>query len=248
MRGRELIEAEYRAPYVAHQPLEPISAIALVRDDSAEVWTCTMFHAMMAGMVATITGLKPEQVVFHNQWAGGSFGHRADMTAMNAAVDVANQMRGTPVKLTFSREEDFQQDIPRQISMARNRGAVEKGKIVAADIHVASPSLARSQFAGRLNFPMSGPDTTLPNGIWSAPYAIPNFRNTIYAVDGLSPVSSWRSVGASTGGFFTDCFIDELIHAAGLDPLPARIDMCQFEAHRGPLASVKELQQCKGQV
>src|SRR3546814_10660761 len=63
---------------------------------------------------------------------------------------------------------------------------------------------------------MSGPDTTLPNGIWSAPYAIPNFRNTIYAVDGLSPVSSWRSVGASTGGFFTDCFIDELIHAAGL--------------------------------
>src|SRR3546814_4497973 len=112
------------------------------------------------------------------------------MTAMNAAVDVANQMRGTPVKLTFSREEDFQQDIPRQISMARNRGAVEKGKIVAADIHVASPSLARSQFAGRLNFPMSGPDTTLPNGIWSAPYAIPNFRNTIYAVDGLSPVRS----------------------------------------------------------
>src|SRR3546814_10497630 len=51
MRGRELIEAEYRAPYVAHQPLEPISAIALVRDDSAEVWTCTMFHAKMAGMV-----------------------------------------------------------------------------------------------------------------------------------------------------------------------------------------------------
>src|SRR3546814_13225288 len=99
MRGRELIEAEYRAPYVAHQPLEPISAIALVRDDSAEVWTCTMFHAMMAGMVATITGLKPEQVVFHNQWAGGSFGHRADMTAMNAPVDVAHQMRGTPVKI-----------------------------------------------------------------------------------------------------------------------------------------------------
>src|SRR3546814_18315964 len=93
---------------------------------------------------------------------------------------------------------------------------------------------------------MSGPDTTLPNGIWSAPYAIPNFRNTIYAVDGLSPVSSWRSVGASTGGFFTDCFIDELIHAAGLDPLQARIDMCQFEAHRGTLEAVKEMSNWKG--
>src|SRR3546814_16570128 len=105
--------------------------------------------------------LKPEQVVFHNQWAGGSFGHRADMTTMNAAVDVANQMRGTPVKLTFSREEDFQQDIPRQISMARNRGAVEKGKIFTGDNHVASTSLARTQFAGRLTFPLAGRAHTL---------------------------------------------------------------------------------------
>src|SRR3546814_11468753 len=95
---------------------------------------------------------------------------------------------------------------------------------------------------------MSGPDTTLPNGIWSAPYAIPNFRNTIYAVDGLSPVSSWRSVGASTGGFFTECYIEELIHAAGPDPLNARIDMFQFEAHPGTLKACEEMSNLKGTV
>jgi isoquinoline 1-oxidoreductase beta subunit len=89
-------------------------------------------------------------------------------------------------------------------------------------------------------------DVQIPQGVWNMTYAIPNFRTTAYAVAGLSPCSSWRSVGASTGGFFGECFIDELIHAAGLDPLRARIDMCSVDYHREVLEEVGNMSRWSG--
>jgi isoquinoline 1-oxidoreductase subunit beta len=240
LNGAQVIEAEYRVPYVAHQPLEPLNAIAVVRDDGIELWGGNQMPRFVQQIAASATGHKPEQVVFHNQWAGGSFGHRLEFENIRYAVDIANQMRGTPVKLIFSREEDFLQDFPRQIGMARNRGVVRDGKIVAADFHIATVSVVRSQF-GRIPVDLSGPDGEIPAGVWNMTYAIPNFRTTAYAVAGLSPCSSWRSVGASTGGFFGESFIDELIHAAGLDPLKARIDMCNVDYHRKVLEAVGEM-------
>src|ERR1700758_3057141 len=58
-------------------------------------------------------------------------------TRTRVLAEIANQMRGTPIKLVFSREEDFLQDIPRQISIARYQGSVDNGKIVAADLKLA---------------------------------------------------------------------------------------------------------------
>ena len=239
------IEAEYRAPYVAHQPLEPLNAIAVVHSDGAEIWTGHQIPRAVQAMTATIAGLKPEQVVFHNQWSGGSFGHRLEFENVRTVVEIANQMRGTPVKVVFSREEDFLQDFPRQICMARNRGAVKDGKIAAADMNVASASVLRSQF-GRMGMASQGPDNQIPAGIWNMTYAIPNYRAATYVADGVSPTSSWRSVGASTGGFFAECFIDELIHAAGLDPLKARIEMSTIAVYRKVLEAVGEMSDWKG--
>ncbi len=48
----------------------------------------------------------------------------------------------------------------------------------------------------------------------------------------VADCTTWRSVGASANGFFTESFIDELIHAAGLDPLKARIEMCKIPIYR----------------
>lgn len=245
LKDAAVIESEYRAPYVAHQPLEPLNAIAVVRDDAAEIWVGHQMPRIVQSMVATLTGLKPEQVVFHNQWSGGSFGHRLEFENVRTVIEIAREMRGTPVKVVFSREEDFLQDFPRQIAMARNRGVVKDGKIIAADMHFASASAVRSQF-GRLGMQSQGPDTQIPAGIWNMTYAIPNYRATTYAVDGVSPTSSWRSVGASTGGFFAECFIDELIHAAGLDPLKARIDMSTVDVYRKVLEAVGEMSDWKG--
>ena len=60
-------------------------------------------------------------------------------------------------------------------------------------------------------------------GAFEQPFAIPHHRVTGYRADPLAPVSSWRSVGASTNGFFYNLGLEELIEAAGADPLEERL-------------------------
>jgi isoquinoline 1-oxidoreductase beta subunit len=86
----------------------------------------------------------------------------------------------------------------------------------------------------------------LAAGLWNVYYDIPNFRATTYEAQGLSPSTTWRSVGASTAGFFTESFIDELIHAAGLDPMKARIAMCNVPHYRKLLETLAEMSNWKG--
>ena len=109
------IKAEYRAPYVAHQPLEPLNGVAIASDKGMEIWVGHQSPQAVQSIAAAAIGIKPEQVIFHNQWVGGSFGHRLEFENVRVLAEIANQMRGTPIKLIFSREEDFLQDIPRQI-------------------------------------------------------------------------------------------------------------------------------------
>jgi isoquinoline 1-oxidoreductase beta subunit len=239
------VEAEYRAPYVAHQPLEPLNGIGVVTDAGMEIWVGHQSPQFVQNVAAAAIGLKPEQVTFHNQWTGGSFGHRLEYENVRVLAEIANQMRGTPIKLVFSREEDFLQDIPRQIAIARHRGSVDKGKIVAADLQLASTAPLKGLLE-RSGIPSKEPDGQLAAGLWNVYYDIPNFRGTSYEAKGLSPCTTWRSVGASSAGFFTESFIDELIHAAGLDPMKARIELCTVPTYRKVLETVAEMSDWKG--
>ena len=234
------IEAEYRAPYVAHQPLEPLNTLVTVTDEAVDIATSHQVPRFLQQMVAGVTGHEAEQVVFHNQYGGGSFGHRLEFENVKLAAEIADQMRGTPVKLTFSREEDFVQDFPRHIGMLRASGSVAEGQVKAVALDIASPSAVRSQMS-RMGITVPGPDSQIPAGAWNAPYAIENFRVRGYAVPDLAPVSSWRSVGASTSGFFMEGFLDEVIHAAGADPLEERLRLCNWDVARGTLEAVAEM-------
>jgi isoquinoline 1-oxidoreductase beta subunit len=156
------------------------------------------------------------------------------------ATELAMQAKGRPVKLTYSREEDISHDFPRQIAMARGRGAVEGGQVTACDLGIAMPSVIASQM-GRQDLPIAGPDLQIIAGAWDQPFSIPNYRVTGYRVEGLAPVSSWRSVGASSNGFFHDSFLDELIHAAGADPLEERLRLCNHAPSRKVLEAVGEM-------
>lgn len=237
----QMIEAEYRAPYVAHQPLEPLNAIVKVESDAVDVWVAHQLPRFVQQKVAAITGHKPEQVRFHQQYAGGSFGHRLELENVTLCAEIAKQMPGTPVKLIYSREEDFAHDFPRQIGMARGQGVVKDGKVVTVDLQVATVSASASQ-SGRLGQPRPpGADVQLAAGAWNQPFAIPNFRMRSYKVPELAPTSSWRSVGASSQGFFANAFLDELIAAAGADPLQERLRLCNHEGARKVLEAVGEM-------
>lgn len=240
LAGADIIEAEYKAPYVAHQPLEPISTVIMVADDRADFWTSHQFPRIAQQKVADICGLKPDQVYLHNQYAGGSFGHRLEFENVTLAAEIAVQMKGAPVKLTFRREDDFEQDFPRQIGMARPRGVVKDGKVVAIDLPIATVSSSASQMA-RAGVSLPGPDDQITAGASNLPYALPNFRVAAYRVPELAPTSSWRSVGASTAGFFADCFLDELIHAADADPLAERLRLMNDDISRKVLEAVGDM-------
>lgn len=236
----DAITAEYRAPYVAHQPLEPLSATIRMGDGVVDIWVSHQMPRFVQDRVAAITGVDADAVRLHNQYAGGSFGHRLEFGHVDAAAEIAMRLPGETIKLTYSREEDFAQDFPRQIGMARARGAVAGGHIVALDLRIATASASRSQL-GRLGQSVPGPDAQIVAGAWTLPYAIPDFRVRAYAVPDLAPTSSWRSVGASTGGFFADCFVDELCHAAGADPLAERLALCTDPDARACLRAVGEM-------
>ena len=240
LQNGDVIEAEYRAPYVAHQPLEPLCAIVHVTDERVDVWTATQFPRFVESHVAEITGHDVGDVYLHNQWVGGSFGHRLEHEHVKQAAELAVEMKGRPVKLTYTREEDFAQDFPRHLAMCRGRGVVKDGRVETYDIGVAMPSVLHSQMA-RLGMATSGPDGQMSAGAWNAPYAIPNFRMNAYLVPELAPTSSWRSVGASTNGFFAEAFLDEMIHAAGADPLEERLRLVNDDVAHQVLERVGEM-------
>ena len=235
-----IISAQYRSPYVAHQPLEPLNAIARVTDDSVELWTGHQVPRMLQQIIANVTGHEADQVIFHNQYIGGSFGHRLEFEHVKQAAEIANQMRGVPVKMTYSREEDFAHDFPRHIAGARGEGAVKEGKVIAMDLSIASVSPIGSQM-GRAGMPVPGPDPQIAAGAWNNPYSLPHYRMRAYRTPELAPVSSWRAVGANGAGFFFDSFLDELIHAAGADPMQERIRLMEHDVSRKVLEAVADM-------
>ncbi|MEO1251058.1 MAG: molybdopterin cofactor-binding domain-containing protein [Pseudomonadota bacterium] len=241
LEGTEVISAEYRAPYLAHAPLEPISAIVRVDDDGAEVWTGTQIPRFVQTNVAAIVGCKPEEVRLHNQYIGGSFGHRLEDEQVKLAAEIAKAMKGKPIKLTYSREGDFAHDFPRQIALARTQGVVKDGKVEAFDISIAMPSVLDSQFSRQAMSAPPGPDDQIAAGAWNLPYAIPHYRMRAYRAAQLAPISSWRSVGASSNGFFADCALDELIIAAGADPMEERLRLADDPVSLKVLEAVADM-------
>jgi isoquinoline 1-oxidoreductase beta subunit len=241
----EILTAEYRALYLAHAPLEPINAIVRVDGDRAEVWTGTQIPRFIQANVSRITGIPADKVTVHVLMMGGSFGHRLEDEVVKQATEIAMQMKGTPVKLTLSREEDMLHDFPRQIAMARMRGKVANGQVEALDLGIAMPSVMASQLS-RQNHSAPGPDSQIVAGAWDQPFAIPHQRVTGYRAQQLAPISSWRSVGASSNGFFYNAALDELIEAAGADPLDERLRLCSDPLARQALEAVAEMSDWSG--
>lgn len=236
----EKVQATYRSPYVAHQPLEPMNAIIKVTPERVDVWTGHQMPIFLTQQVAGVTGHDPDQVVFHNFYMGGSFGHRLEFDYIKQTAEIAKTMPGVPVKMTYSRETDFAQDFPRHIAVGRAEGTHANGQVTSLDIAIASPSVIGSQM-GRLGMSVPGPDSQISAGAWNNPYRLDNFRMTAYRAPELAPTSSWRAVGAPGAGFVFDTFLDEMIHAAGADPMAERIRLMGHDVSRKVLEEVAKM-------
>lgn len=236
----KVLEVQYRVPFLAHATMEPMNAVAWLQEDRLDIWTGTQAPTVARDQAAALASLDSSKVFVHTQLMGGGFGRRAESDYVLQAVRLAMAMKGTPIKLTWSREEDMTQDQYRPAAVARMRGATAEGTVQLLDVRVASPSVLESQ-GGRLGISMPGPDKLIAEGTYDQPYGIPNYRATGYRTPALLPISSWRSVGNSYNGFFMESFIDELAVQAGTDPMKLRLSLVNHESSRKVLMAVADM-------
>ncbi len=237
----KVIDGEYRAPYLAHAPMEPLNATALLRDGQLQIWAGNQAPTRAMQVGAALADIHPEQVSVHTTYMGGGFGRRLEMDFVTVAVQAALAVPGTPVKVTWSREEDMSRGVYRPQAMARFRAGIVDGTPVALDLQVSSLSLVSSADQRYRRQPNGRPDKFMVTGVADQPYQIPNYRVTAYRARNLLPVTVWRSVGESQNSFFHECIMDEMAHAAGVDPLMLRLDALKHEPSRAVLEQVAAL-------
>jgi isoquinoline 1-oxidoreductase subunit beta len=212
------IEAIYEVPYLAHAAMEPMNCTADVRADSCDVWAPTQGQSGTQQVACQITGLPPEKVRVHTTFLGGGFGRRSETDFVAEAVRLSKELRA-PVKVIWTREDDTQHDFYRPATYNRFAAALgADGMPVAWSHHIVGASISLSKYR-----PLEkGIDGALVEGAANLPYAIPNILVEQTAVDLPIPCGYWRSVGSSHNAFVTECFFDEVVHAAGKDPYEMR--------------------------
>ena len=105
-----IIEGEYRVPYLAHATMEPLNAVALLKDGRLDVWAGTQFPTQVVVEGAKIAEVPQDAVHVHTTLLGGGFGRRLEMDFIKTAISVAKALPRRPVKVTWSREEDMGHD------------------------------------------------------------------------------------------------------------------------------------------
>jgi isoquinoline 1-oxidoreductase beta subunit len=207
LSGGKFVEATYHVPYLAHAAMEPVNATALYKlDGTLEVWAGTQDGLGSRSYCAGIAGLSMDKVKFHLLPMGGGFGRRLPglYNFLEYAVRTAMAVPGTPVKLIFTREQDMQHDFYRPNVMSRFRAALDKSGMPVAWVN---------DYAGDEG---ANPEAHIV-------YDIPNQLVSAAEVPTHVPTGPWRSVEASWHGFFVESFVDELAHAAKMDPVAFRL-------------------------
>jgi isoquinoline 1-oxidoreductase beta subunit len=228
------IVAEYEFPYLAHTPMEPLNATIRFDGDAAEAWVPSQFQTMDQMAIAEVLGLKPQQVIFHTEFAGGGFGRRAviDSHVQREAAVIAKRLRGTPVKLVWTREDDVRGGYYRPMHAHRVEIGIGPDGLPAAWRHVI---VGQSLVAGTPFEAMmikNGVDETTVEGTSDTSYSIPNFLVSAHNPKINVPVLWWRSVGNTHTAFVMETLIDELATRAKIDPITYRRKLLKPDAKK----------------
>lgn len=230
--GTRVFKADYSVAPAVHAPIETRSATASFENGRLRIWIASQAPYDVAKRAAAAIGIDPSDVVVYPVFAGGSFDRNFDnMIAAQIAV-IAKEVE-RPVQLTWSRPEDFVRDHVRSPALGRMTGAINKdGQMAGLAVRVAAASTMR-ELANRLDgdsvndarentdseFDVFAIEGAVP------PYAIPNLSVDHFPISLPLPTGPWRSMAHSHNCFFIECFVDELAHKAGIEPLSYRMQM-----------------------
>ncbi|WP_211455167.1 xanthine dehydrogenase family protein molybdopterin-binding subunit [Collimonas antrihumi] len=234
----KIIDAIFEFPYLAHTPMEPLNMTVHFTGDACTVWAGSQFQSMDRQAIAKVLGIPVGKVEFNTMMAGGGFGRRAMPESENAveAAYVAKVMRGTPVKIMYSREDDIKSGYYRPMHVHRVRiGYDGRGKIAAWEHVIAGQSiLTGSPFESFLV--KDGVDGTMTEGVLESHYAIPNLALSVHNMKANVPVLWYRSVGHSHNAFVMETLVDEIARSVGRDPVEYRVSLFDKSAKRSKQA------------
>lgn len=230
------LESVYEMPYLAHATMEPMNCTAQVSPDRCEIWVGTQYQSNDRTIVARLLGLPEEQVIIHRTLMGGTFGRRASKTAdfVTDAVQAA-QGESVPVQIIWSREEDMRGGHYRPLFVHRVRGSLDDAGYPEAWHQTVVGQSIMQKTKHDPAYLVRGIDIYSVDGCLQEPfgvfpygtsYQIPNHRVESHNPPkiGVRP-HEWRAVGHTHTGIAYECFLDELAHKGGKDPLALRLHL-----------------------
>src|SRR5258705_3268552 len=220
------VEAVYAYPFQNHAPMEPMNATAKYTADKCEVWVPTQNGEAAFAATLAASGLPADKCEVYKINLGGGFGRRrAFHDYVTQAVRIAKQVPGTPLKLLWSRQEDMVQGRYHPVMQAKMSGGLDaSGNLVGLHMRLSGQSILAAVFPqnlqdGRDNATFQGVD---PSGDFTLGYTVPNLLIDHAMRNTHVPPGFWRGVNINQNAIFLECFMDELAHAAGQDPLEFR--------------------------
>ncbi|MGB0671963.1 MAG: xanthine dehydrogenase family protein molybdopterin-binding subunit, partial [Rhodospirillales bacterium] len=228
-KAAKTLRASYDFPFLAHAAMEPINCVIRKTPNGVEVWNGEQMHTGDQYALAAVFGVKPEQVIIHSLYAGGSFGRRASKDSdyvIEAATIVKAAGTDKPVKMVWTREDDMRGGYYRPMFHHTLEAGLDEAGTITAWHHrlVGQSILIGSPFEKMLV--KDGIDLVSVEGASTLPYAIPNLAVDLHTPEDVGvPVLWWRSVGSSHTAFSTEAFLDEIAAAAGKDPVSLRRDL-----------------------
>ena len=210
----KIVEAYYEYPFAAHVPLEPMNTTAHWHSGVMEMWVPTQQPDRGLPLVAKVAGIPQDKIVMHQTRVGGGFGRRLvnDYTCEAAAIA---QKVNAPVKLQWTREDDFGHDFYRPAGYHHFKGAIDKDRRLDA---------WREHF---ITFTADGKkEATAANLTDNLRYSIkaPNLRRAKTMFPLRIPTGAWRAPGDNAQVFAAQSFMHELSLASGRDHVEFLID------------------------
>ncbi len=218
-----VVEAEYAFPFQAHTTMEPMNATAQVRPGGAVLWVGTQSPNTAQERAAAAAGLKPGQVELNVTLLGGGFGRRSGTDYSTEAAQVAKAAGGGPIQVVWDRTDDIRHDQFHPATLHRLKAGLDgRGDLGAWSHRIAGGAVLRSWMGGKK---APGQAETEANGAWDLPYDIPALDISFAEVEVPVPLGWWRAIEIVPNVFARECFLDEVAHAAGKDPLAFRLDL-----------------------
>lgn len=226
----QTVEAVYSAPHQNHATMEVMNATARWTPERCEVWTPTQNGEAALAATAEAAGLPPSACEVYKLHLGGGFGRRGAVHDwVRQAVAIARELPGTPVKLIWSREEDMTHGRYHPVTQCRlTAGLDAAGKLTALHMRLSGQSILAGLFPQSIQ---GGKDPVVFQGLndggaeGALGYALPNLLVDHAMRNPPVPPGFWRGVNLNQNAIYLECFIDEVAHAAGRDPLELRREL-----------------------